>query len=73
MDRPDQFFTRRYWITWTELFELCLTSKAKTTKKITLKIECSACGTKRFQPLKRAKKFEYGAEKKAKKGSMLNF
>jgi hypothetical protein len=37
-----------------------------------LKIECP-CGRKHFQPLKRAKKFEYGAEKKAKKGAMLNF
>uniref|UniRef100_A0A6U9JJR4 60S ribosomal protein L44 n=1 Tax=Oxyrrhis marina TaxID=2969 RepID=A0A6U9JJR4_OXYMA len=38
--------------------------KAKTTKKIVLKLECTKCKCKRFYPLKRCKTFELGAKKK---------
>eukprot|EP01126_Amoeba_proteus_P039779 TRINITY_DN4213_c0_g1_i1.p1 TRINITY_DN4213_c0_g1~~TRINITY_DN4213_c0_g1_i1.p1 ORF type:complete len:124 (-),score=23.88 TRINITY_DN4213_c0_g1_i1:492-812(-) len=47
--------------------------KAKVTKKTTLRIECTKCGAKQFKALKRAKKFECGAEKKSKKGAVLNY
>merc|ERR1712061_947555 len=46
--------------------------KAKTTKKIALKLECSVCKHKRCIPIKRTKHFELGGEKK-KKGQMLQF
>lgn len=46
--------------------------KAKTTKKITLRMECSTCKTKHQQVLKRCKHFELGGEKKAK-GQALAF
>ncbi|EAL72842.1 S60 ribosomal protein L36a [Dictyostelium discoideum AX4] len=39
--------------------------KAKTTKKIVLRMECS-CGYKKQQVLKRCKRFELGGEKKSK-------
>eukprot|EP01133_Synstelium_polycarpum_P008221 gene8221-9668_t len=39
--------------------------KAKTTKKIVLRMECS-CGFKKQQVLKRCKRFELGGEKKKK-------
>ncbi len=38
--------------------------KAKTTKKITLRLECKDCKFKQQLPLKRCKKFEIGAPKK---------
>ena len=43
--------------------------KAKTTKKVTLRMECKDCKYKMQQPLKRCKHFEIGANKpgKAKK------
>ena len=38
--------------------------KAKTTKKITLRIECTKCKAKAHIGLKRCKHFELGAGKK---------
>ncbi len=38
--------------------------KAKTTKKIVLKFECTKCKYKRMLPIKRCKHFELGATKK---------
>ncbi|AFZ81386.1 60S ribosomal protein L44, putative [Theileria equi strain WA] len=40
--------------------------KAKTTKKIVLKLECTVCKKKRFVKLKRCKNFELGGDKKRK-------
>eukprot|EP00921_Rhytidocystis_pertsovi_P015636 GHVQ01024861.1.p2 GENE.GHVQ01024861.1~~GHVQ01024861.1.p2 ORF type:complete len:106 (+),score=10.03 GHVQ01024861.1:320-637(+) len=42
--------------------------KAKTTKKIVLKLECTKCKAKRLLAIKRCKTFELGADKKAKGG-----
>eukprot|EP00913_Durusdinium_trenchii_P021423 g20134.t2 len=38
--------------------------KAKTTKKIVLKFECSKCKAKRMKPIKRTKHFELGTDSK---------
>lgn len=38
--------------------------KAKTTKKIVLRMECTACKTKKQIALKRCKHFELGGDKK---------
>lgn len=49
------------------LYAVALTSpppQAKTTKKITLRLECKECKYKMQLPLKRCKKFEIGAPKK---------
>eukprot|EP00026_Physarum_polycephalum_P020640 Phypoly_transcript_23360.p1 GENE.Phypoly_transcript_23360~~Phypoly_transcript_23360.p1 ORF type:complete len:107 (+),score=10.15 Phypoly_transcript_23360:234-554(+) len=46
--------------------------KAKTTKKIVIRMECPKCGQKRQQTLKRCKHFELGGEKKTK-GVAINF
>merc|ERR1711860_163264 len=46
--------------------------KAKTTKKITLRMECTDCKTKKQLALKRCKHFELGGEKK-RKGQMIMF
>nr|P27075.2 RecName: Full=Large ribosomal subunit protein eL42; AltName: Full=60S ribosomal protein L41; AltName: Full=60S ribosomal protein L44 [Candida tropicalis]AAA34365.1 ribosomal protein L41 [Candida tropicalis]BAA01438.1 ribosomal protein L41 [Candida tropicalis] len=46
--------------------------KAKTTKKIVLKLECTVCKTKKQLPLKRCKHIELGGEKK-QKGQALQF
>merc|ERR1712222_175178 len=43
--------------------------KAKTTKKIVLKLECSDCKYRKQTPLKRCKHFELGGDKK-RKGQM---
>lgn len=40
--------------------------KAKTTKKIVLRLECTVCGYKLQKRLKRAKHFELANEKKKK-------
>ncbi len=40
--------------------------KAKTTKKIVLRLECERCKYRAQQPIKRTKHFELGQEKKAK-------
>merc|ERR1711970_1010305 len=48
--------------------------KAKTTKKIVLKMECTVakCRVKSQVPLKRCKHFELGGDKK-RKGQMIQF
>jgi hypothetical protein len=40
--------------------------KAKTTKKIALRLECSICKYKHQVPIKRCKHFELGGDKKTK-------
>lgn len=45
---------------------------AKTTKKVTLRLECTVCKARRMHVLKRCKKFELGGEKKVK-GAALQF
>jgi len=40
--------------------------KAKTTKKIVLRLECTTCGYKTQQPIKRCKHFELGGDKKGR-------
>eukprot|EP01070_Trichotokara_eunicae_P009580 Trichotokara_eunicae@DN6120_c0_g1_i1.p2 len=45
-----------------------LRRKAKTTKKIVLKLECSVCKIKKQAVLKRCKHFEIGGDKKKKGG-----
>ncbi|KCZ74869.1 hypothetical protein H311_04161, partial [Anncaliia algerae PRA109] len=47
-----------------------LRRKAKVTKKISLKLECSKCKTKQQKVLKRAKHVELGGEKKSKKQAL---
>jgi ribosomal protein L44E len=42
--------------------------KAKTTKKVVLKLECTKCKRKRLLPIKRCKHFELGGDKKNKSG-----
>ncbi|KAL7690958.1 putative ribosomal protein L44e [Plasmopara halstedii] len=39
--------------------------KAKTTKKITLRMECKECKAKKQLPMKRTKHFELGEKKKS--------
>jgi large subunit ribosomal protein L44e len=46
--------------------------KAKTTKKIVLKLECSECKFRKQVSLKRTKHFEIGGDKK-RKGQMIQF
>eukprot|EP00276_Gloeochaete_wittrockiana_P008827 CAMPEP_0184655636 /NCGR_PEP_ID=MMETSP0308-20130426/14098_1 /TAXON_ID=38269 /ORGANISM="Gloeochaete witrockiana, Strain SAG 46.84" /LENGTH=106 /DNA_ID=CAMNT_0027092257 /DNA_START=16 /DNA_END=336 /DNA_ORIENTATION=+ len=45
--------------------------KAKTTKKIVLKLQCNDCKKFHQIPIKRCKHFELGAEKKKKKGDAV--
>eukprot|EP01023_Acetabularia_acetabulum_P064082 TRINITY_DN81_c0_g1_i2.p3 TRINITY_DN81_c0_g1~~TRINITY_DN81_c0_g1_i2.p3 ORF type:complete len:105 (-),score=4.83 TRINITY_DN81_c0_g1_i2:289-603(-) len=42
--------------------------KAKTTKKITLRLTCMKCKSVALQPIKRCKHFEIGGDKKQKGG-----
>merc|ERR1712241_1254045 len=49
-----------------------LRKKAKTTKKLVLKLECTVCKWKNQAPIKRTKHFELGGEKK-RKGQMIQF
>jgi len=49
-----------------------LRRKAKTTKKILLRMECSECKTRKQIQLKRCKHFELGGEKK-QKGQALQY
>merc|ERR1711904_596944 len=42
--------------------------KAKTTKKVVLRLSCQACKRVTMQPIKRCKHFEIGGEKKKKGG-----
>ena len=44
--------------------------KAKTTKKIVLKFECTKCKTKRMKPIKRTKHFELGGDKRKKNDAL---
>lgn len=37
--------------------------KAKTTKKVVLKLECNACKTRQLYPIKRCKTFMLGVKK----------
>nr|AGC74037.1 ribosomal protein L36A [Spirometra erinaceieuropaei] len=46
--------------------------KAKTTKKIVLRLECTECKYKHQLRIKRCKHFELGGDKK-KKGQMIQF
>merc|ERR1711976_719296 len=46
--------------------------KAKTTKKIVLKMECTVCKYRKQLPIKRCKHFESGGDRK-KKGQMIQF
>ena len=46
--------------------------KAKTTKKIVLRMECMTCRKKKQVSLKRCKHFELGGDKK-RKGQMIQF
>eukprot|EP01090_Pellita_catalonica_P017146 TRINITY_DN510_c0_g1_i1.p1 TRINITY_DN510_c0_g1~~TRINITY_DN510_c0_g1_i1.p1 ORF type:complete len:107 (-),score=13.91 TRINITY_DN510_c0_g1_i1:108-428(-) len=45
--------------------------KAKTTKKIVLRLECSECKHKSQHTIKRTKHFELGGEKKGKKSEAV--
>ena len=42
--------------------------KAKTTKKIVLRLQCNVCKAVCMQPIKRCKHFEIGGDKKGKGG-----
>ncbi|WVR04851.1 60S ribosomal protein L44 [Kwoniella sp. DSM 27419] len=46
--------------------------KAKTTKKVVLRLECTSCKTKHQLSLKRCKHFELGGDKK-QRGAAINF
>nr|ACD65132.1 putative 60S ribosomal protein RPL36A [Novocrania anomala] len=46
--------------------------KAKTTKKITLRLECAECKYRAQMSIKRCKHFELGGDKK-RKGQMIQF
>uniref|UniRef100_T1K579 60S ribosomal protein L44 n=1 Tax=Tetranychus urticae TaxID=32264 RepID=T1K579_TETUR len=46
--------------------------KAKTTKKIVLRMECTDCKYRNQVPIKRCKHFEIGGEKR-RKGQMIQF
>jgi len=47
--------------------------KAKTTKKVVLRLECTKCQQRHQHVLKRCKKFELGGEKKGKKGDVKKY
>merc|ERR1712083_171196 len=49
-----------------------LRKKAKTTKKLVLRLECSKCKRRQQVPIKRTKHFELGGDKK-RKGQMIQF
>jgi large subunit ribosomal protein L44e len=44
--------------------------KAKTTKKVTLKLECTTCKRRRLCPIKRCKTFILGAKENVKGGAV---
>ncbi|KAI0978182.1 hypothetical protein GJ496_011492 [Pomphorhynchus laevis] len=48
-----------------------LRKKAKTTKKVVLRLECTVCKQKRLMPLKRCKHFELGGTLKKKNQVMI--
>ncbi|KAJ2479761.1 40s ribosomal protein L44e, partial [Coemansia sp. RSA 2052] len=45
--------------------------KAKTTKKVVLRLECSVCKYKQQLTLKRCKHFELGGDKKKKNQALV--
>ncbi|KZZ88136.1 Ribosomal protein L44e [Ascosphaera apis ARSEF 7405] len=45
--------------------------KAKTTKKVVLRLECTVCKTKAQLALKRCKHFELGGDKKTKGAALV--
>ncbi|KAG0161624.1 hypothetical protein PDIDSM_9159 [Penicillium digitatum] len=45
--------------------------KAKTTKKVVLRLECTACKSKKQLALKRCKHFELGGDKKTKGAALV--
>ena len=45
--------------------------KAKTTKKVTLKLECTVCKRRRMNPIKRCKSFVLGKKEVAKGGPIF--
>jgi len=45
--------------------------KAKTTKKIVLRLQCQTCKTVGMHPIKRCKHFEIGGDKKGKGASLF--
>lgn len=45
--------------------------KAKTTKKVVLRLECNQCKTKLQLALKRCKHFELGGDKKTKGAALV--
>lgn len=47
--------------------------KAKTTKKVVLRYECTVCGYKLQRTLKRCKHFEMQLEKKGKKSEQTQY
>jgi len=49
-----------------------LRKKAKTTKKLVLRLECTECKRRMQCPIKRTKHFELGGDKK-RKGQMIQF
>merc|ERR1739846_308274 len=49
-----------------------LRKKAKTTKKLVLRLECGKCKRRMQKPIKRTKHFELGGDKK-RKGQMIQF
>jgi len=54
-------------VTLTEIFS----KKAKTTKKVVLRLECTVCKTKAQLALKRCKHFELGGDKKTKGAALV--
>jgi len=47
--------------------------KAKTTKKVVLRLECQKCNQKHQKVMRRCKKFELGGDKKGKKGDVIKY
>ena len=45
--------------------------KSKTTKKVTLKLECTVCKTRRLNPIKRCKSFVLGKKDVSKGGPIF--
>jgi len=45
--------------------------KAKTTKKIVLRLQCATCKYTHMHPIKRCKHFEIGGDKKGKGATLF--
>jgi large subunit ribosomal protein L44e len=68
-DRPEAQGARRYrrkQMGYGGQTKPILRRKAKSTKRLVLKLECSECKTKQCKTSQRAKHVEIGAQKKAK-------